>query len=120
MWYVRTLMNSTYMLHAFIVVCIHMRNTYICSTQSENLRNLEIALRILRILKLRTTVTRSRDCAPIARNLSPRRACAETISWLQEKLQKNGDFVSVLRNRRVQAMMVWLSLVETKPALLRT
>ena len=36
---------------------------YICSAQSGNLRNLEIALRILRIPRLRTVVTRSRDCA---------------------------------------------------------
>ena len=101
----------------------------ICSAQSENLRNLEIVLRILRIPRLRTIVAQSRDCAihlhnldcaSIAHNLLPRRACAETISWLQEKLLKNGDFVSVLQNSGVQAMIGWLSLVKTKPALLET
>ena len=83
----------------------------ICSAQSENLHNLEIALRILRIprlrcafsesrdcalqlhdlkiahyscaiSRLRNTLARSRDCATIARNLLPQRACAETLSWL--------------------------------------
>ena len=34
----------------------------ICSTQSENLCNLEIALRILKIPRLCTIVARSRDC----------------------------------------------------------
>ena len=34
---------------------------YICSTQSGNLRNLEIALRILRILRLRSNRTIMRD-----------------------------------------------------------
>ena len=41
----------------------------ICSAQSENLRNLEIALRILRIPRLRTIVARSRDCTAILCNL---------------------------------------------------
>ena len=44
---------------------------YICSAQSENLHNLEIALRILGIPRLRTIVARSRDRAAIARNLLP-------------------------------------------------
>ena len=35
----------------------------ICSAQSDNLRNLEIALRILRTPRLRTIVARSQDCA---------------------------------------------------------
>ena len=39
---------------------------YICSAQSENLRNLKIALRILRILRL---CSQSRDCATHVRNL---------------------------------------------------
>ena len=46
---------------------------YICSAQCENLRNLEIVLRILRIPRLRsnlTIVARSRDCAAILRNLN--------------------------------------------------
>jgi len=59
--------------------------SYICSAQSGNLRNLEIALRILRIRKLRTnleiaqwvyaisrlrsTSAQSRDCAAPVRNL---------------------------------------------------
>jgi len=36
---------------------------YICFAQSRNLRNLEITLRILRIPRLRTGFTQSRDCA---------------------------------------------------------
>ena len=72
--------------------CLGIRLTWgcICSVQSENSRNLEIALRILRIPRLRTTVARSRDCATIAHNLLPWRACGETLTWLQdqEKLQK--------------------------------
>ena len=41
----------------------------ICSAQSGNLRNLEIALRILGIPRLRTIVARSRDCAIHLRDL---------------------------------------------------
>ena len=39
---------------------------YMCSAQSGNLRNLEIALRILRIPRLRR---QSRDCVTLVRNL---------------------------------------------------
>ena len=78
--------------------CLGIRLTWgcICSMQSENLCNLEIVLRILRIPRLRTTVARSYDCATIAHNLLPLQACGEILMWLQdrEKLQKkNGDFV---------------------------
>ena len=38
----------------------------VCSAQSENLRNLEIALHILRILSLRR---QSRDCVTLVHNL---------------------------------------------------
>ena len=41
----------------------------ICSVQSENLYNLEIALRSLRIPRLRTIVVQSWDCTTIVRNL---------------------------------------------------
>ena len=74
---------------------------WVRSAQSENLRNLEIPLCILRIPRLRTIVAWSRDCTTIARSLLLRCACAETISWLREKLLKNGDFVTVLYNSRV-------------------
>jgi len=60
---------------------------HICSAQFRNLRNLEIALRILRIRKLRTnleiahsilrlrsTFAQSRDCAVRLRNLEIARA----------------------------------------------
>jgi len=40
-----------------------------CSVQFRNLRNLEIAQRILRIRKLRTMVVQSRDCTVSVRNL---------------------------------------------------
>ena len=43
----------------------NFKHTWICSAPSENLRNLEIALRILRILRLRNTRAQSRDCVAI-------------------------------------------------------
>ena len=49
------------MLYTAMCVC-----TRICSAQSGNLHNLEIALRILGIPRLRTIVARSRDCATIS------------------------------------------------------
>ena len=64
--------------------------TYICSAQSENLRNLEIALRILRIPRLRTIVARSRDCATIVRNLLPRRACRAHYAFIQNLMTSHG------------------------------
>ena len=60
----------------------HSYESYICSTQSENLRNLEIVLHILRILRLRSnleiaqpitrlrnTRVQSRDCGTHVCNL---------------------------------------------------
>ena len=52
-----------------VIEAIGLVNKCICSAQSGNLRNLEIALRILRIPRLRTVVTRSRDCTIHLRNL---------------------------------------------------
>ena len=43
-----------------------LRSAYICSAQSGNLRNLEIALHILRIPRLRR---QSRDCVTRVRDL---------------------------------------------------
>ena len=72
-------------LHYCIVMKFHM--LYICSAQFRNLRNLKIALRILRIQKLRTnleiahsilrlrsTFAQSRDCAVRLCNLEIARA----------------------------------------------
>ena len=71
---------------------------YICSVQSGNLRNLEIALCILRILRLRSNleiahysyaisrlciiVARSRDCATIVRNLQIAQIMHPWLAWL--------------------------------------
>ena len=66
--------------------CVVLESSYICSAQSENLRNLEIALRILGIPRLRNYSAQS----------FTQRACAHTISWFREELLKNSDFVSVL------------------------
>ena len=59
----------------------------LCSAQSENLRNLEIALRILRIPRLRSNLEIAHYTCAISRlrkysaqSLLPQRACAETIS----------------------------------------
>jgi len=47
------------LLSVFAQVMEEKGEIYICSAQSENLRNLEIALRILRILRLHNTRTQS-------------------------------------------------------------
>ena len=88
--------------------CIHIRNThvpniyiYICSAQSENLRNLEIALRILRIPRLRSNLKieqaisrlsrQSRDCAARVRNLEiVQHVCA--ISRSRDLYAQSTDF----------------------------
>ena len=70
-------------------------NECICSAQSENLRNLEIALRILRIPRLRSnleiaqaiwrlrnTCAQSEDCVIRVRNLEMRNTCAQSSDLL--------------------------------------
>ena len=90
-----------------------------CFAQSENLRNLEIAL--LRIPRLRTLVARSRDCAIHLRAIFYPDAYVQKPSRGYERSYKKivTLHVSVLQNSGVQAM-TFLSLVENKPALLRT
>ena len=85
-----------------IVHCAYI-DIHVCSVQFAQSRdyvahsqNPEIAHYSYVILRLCNTLARSRDCTTIVRNLLLRRACAETILWMREKLLKNGDFVSVL------------------------
>ena len=82
----------------------------VCSTQSENLWNLEIVLHILRIPRLHNYSAQSFTLMRMYRN----------HLMVTREATENGNFVSVLQNSRVQAMIVWLSLVENKPALLWT
>ena len=75
---------------------------YICSAQSENLRNLEIALRILMILRyvqytcvilrLCNTLAQSRDCATVVCNLLLRCTRAE-----EKLLKKSGLCVHIVK-----------------------
>ena len=86
-------------------------------------------LRICAISRLRCAFSESRDCALELRDLeiaqytfaisrlrtysaqsfTPTRMCRNHPVVMREAT-KNGDFVSVLQNSRVQAMIVWLSL----------
>ena len=62
----------------------HLSGMCICSAQSENLRNLEIALRILRILRLRSNLE-----------------IAQLISRLRNTRAQSRDRVSCMRNLRI-------------------
>ena len=87
-------------LHTYAIIATQLMSLYIvaalyiCSAQSENLCNLEIALRILRILRLhssleiaqpilrlRNTCAQSRDCVICMRNLRTLPVCL-TVSDL--------------------------------------
>ena len=48
------------------------------------------------------------------------RSDSHSIFYPDTHVQKNGDFMYILQNSRVQALIVWLSLVKNKPALPRT
>ena len=57
----------------YVLMCAFFWHVYICSAQSENWHNLEIALRVLRILKLRSSLEIAqpiqKDCVIYMRNL---------------------------------------------------
>ena len=67
---------------------------YICSAQSENLRNLEIALRILRIPRLRSNL----EIAQAIWRL--RNTCAQSGDCVITTCAQSGDCVTRVRNLR--------------------
>ena len=91
-----------------VCVCVYMHT---CVYVPRNLR-------ICAIPRLCCTFSESRTI--VVQSFTPTRMCRNHLVVAREATKKNGDFVSVLQNSRVQAMIVWLSLVENKPALLRT
>ena len=69
---------------------MNLEYTCICSAQSENLRNLEIALRILRIPRLRSNLE-----------------IAQAIWRLRNTCAQSGDCVTRVRNLRTLPVVIY-------------
>ena len=95
---------------SFIVIMdlvFSLRAVCICFAQSENLHNLENALCILRIPRLRNTCVQSGDCITCVRNLRTLPADAyqgkkiaravAARSWDSKEVQRNLEVAQILR-----------------------